>query len=531
LAEGTEGTPRGVRAARVGVVALILAGSVGLSRVLGFVREAVIAAQIGAGSEVDAYRAAFLLPDLLNHFLAGGALSIAFIPFFSRVRAQEGAEAADSLFGVVLGTLGCAVVLATAALWWQAEALIALQFGGATGFDADTQALATRLTRILLPAQIFFVTGGVIRAVLMANDRFTSQALAPLVYNLGIIIGGALAGRSYGAEGFAWGALVGAFLGPFAIPVVELSKAGLVQLRLRVAPFDARFLAYVWLALPLMFGVSLLTLDEWYERWFGARLGEGVIAYLGFARMLALVPVGVIGQAIATAGLPTLARLVSEERREELDALVTGMLRSGLALALVAAGAVWVVAEPAVELLYQRGRFEAADSVVVASLLRILALAIPAWVLQQIAVRPFYARNDMWRPMLLGTAVGLAVAPLYWVLGHRSGAEGLALAGVLGMTLSAAATLVLARRLHGAPKLSALASSGARALLAVAPAVLAAVWLPIRDFEGAPGAALELALRGGVFGLVALAGILVFADDATRTAVNRVLLRLRVRRK
>jgi putative peptidoglycan lipid II flippase len=514
----------------VGVVALLLAGSVGLSRVLGFVREAVIAAQVGAGSEVDAYRAAFLLPDLLNHFLAGGALSIAFIPYFTKVRAQDGADAADSLFGVVLGTLGCAVLLATAALWWQAEALISVQFGGESGFDAETQALASHLTRILLPAQIFFVTGGVVRAVLMANDRFASQALAPLVYNLGIIIGGALAGATYGAEGFAWGALVGAFLGPFALPLLELSRAGLVRFRLRVNPLDPRFLAYVWLALPLMFGVSLLTLDEWYERWFGSRLGEGVIAYLGFARMLALVPVGVIGQAIATAGLPTLARLVNEERREELDTLVTGMLRAGLALALVAGGAVWVVAEPAVQVLYERGRFEAADSVAVASLLRVLAFAIPAWVLQQIAVRPFYARNDMWRPMLLGTGVGLAVAPLYWVLGNRDGAQGLALAGVLGMSFSAAATLLLARLMHGAPNLMALLNSGVRGLLGSGLAAGVASAVPAPAYEGTLGAGLELALRGGVFAVLALGAILAFGDDATRAAVNRLLVRLRLRR-
>jgi len=508
-------------------VALLLAASVGLSRVLGVLRDSLLAAQLGAGSEVDAYRAAFQIPDMMNHFLAGGALSIAFIPYFTRVRAQEGRESADELFGVVLGTLAAAVLLATAILWWWAEALVAFQFG----FDAETLALTTRLTRILLPAQIFFVLGGVIRAVLMANDRFGSQALAPLVYNLGIIVGGAAAGAAYGAEGFAWGALAGAFIGPFAIPLVELVRAGLVHWRLRAAPLDPRFLAYFWLALPLMLGASLLTVDEWYERWFGSRAGEGVVAALGFARMVALVPVGLIGQAIATAGLPTLSRLVSEERREELDALVTGMLRSGLGLAIVAAGGLWVVAEPAVQVLFERGSFGSEDTQAVAGLLRILACAVPAWVLQQIAVRPFYARNDMWRPMLLGTAVALAAAPLYWLLGTRSGAEGLALAGVIGMTVSAVATLLLARHLHGAPRLGALADTALRALFVACLAAAVAAWLPVPKLSGLLGGLLEAVVRGSVFGALALAGIFAMGDEASRAALDRVRVRLRLRRK
>ena len=125
-----------------------------LSRVLGIVREAVLANRVGAGAEMDAYRAAFQIPDLLNYFLAGGALSIAFTPTYMRVLGRDGEAAAQRLFAVVLGTVGGFAVLATLFLWWWADALIALQF---PRFDADTQALAVHLTRIVLPAQICFV--------------------------------------------------------------------------------------------------------------------------------------------------------------------------------------------------------------------------------------------------------------------------------------------------------------------------------------------------------------------------------------
>ena len=136
---------------------------------------------------MDAYSAAFQIPDLLNYFLAGGALSIAFIPMYARVRGRDGEAAAQRLFAVVLGTVSGIAVLATLLLWWWADALIALQF---PRFDPDTQALTTHLTRIVLPAQVCFVAGGIVRAVLMARDRFATQALTPVLYNLGIIAAG-----------------------------------------------------------------------------------------------------------------------------------------------------------------------------------------------------------------------------------------------------------------------------------------------------------------------------------------------------
>ena len=155
----------------------------------------------------------------------------------------------------------------------------------------ETRALTVRLTRIVLPAQIFFVIGGLVRAVLMANDRFATQALAPLVYNLGIIAGGMLLGGAIGAEGFAWGALAGAVIGTFVLPLLDLRRAGL-KLGFRFAPHDADFLAYLWRAAPLILGISLLTVDEWYDKWFGALLATGTVAQIGYARMLHRNPFG-----------------------------------------------------------------------------------------------------------------------------------------------------------------------------------------------------------------------------------------------
>ncbi len=487
----------------------------------------VLAYRSGASTATDAFYAAFQLPDLLNYFLAGGALSIAFIPLYSRMRAEEGQAAADDLMAKVLGTLGAVSVLATVLLAWHADALVALQF---PRFDVETKALTVHLTRIVLPAQVFFIAGGIVQAVLLAQQRFLAAALAPLFYNAGIIAGGIVLAPAIGIEGFAWGALAGSVAGPFLAPV--LLARGVVRLRARLAPFDRRFLVYMALAAPLMFGQTLLTLDEWYDRWFGALIAPGTVAQLGLARRLMQVPVAVVGQALAAAALPILARLHSEGRRAELDATVLRTLQAGTALAVLAGAACLALARPLVTAVYQRGAFGPADTAAVAPLLALFALGVPAWVAQQIAVRTFYARGDTWRPMLLGTVVALAALPLYLGLSQQFGALGLPLAGVLAMSVNAVATLALARRLHGGPALGELLASVGRAVAIAAPAAATAfVVRPTALGFGAglgpaPAALVDLAAGGLVFVAVAGVGVVVFGDAALRSAALRLLRRM-----
>lgn len=510
---------------RVGAAALLLASSALLSRVLGYGREALIAYRVGAGASTDAYYAAFQIPDLLNYLLAGGALSVAFLPLYAKQLARGDADAADHLVATVLGTLGAVSLLLTVVLWYFAQPLIALQF---PRFDPETQALTVHLTRIVLPAQIFFVVGGIINATLLARNRFGAAAAAPLFYNGGIIAGGLfLTPRlENGIEGFAWGALGGAILGPFLAPLFDTRRR--VRLRLRLAPLDRAFIGYLVVAAPLMLGQTLLTVDEWYGRWFGALLGEGTVAHLSYARRLMLVPVAVVGQAIAAAALPTLSRLWAEGKREDLDRLVLQTLQAGLGLAALAAAACVATSGELVALVYQHGAFTAADSATVAAILSVLALAAPAWIGQQIAVRAFYARGDTWRPMLLGTLIAVAAIPLYLALGRRFGVLGLATAGVLGMSVNAFATILLARRLHGSPSVGALFESTARAAVI---AVAAGVGAGLVTIDPAPvstaGTLANLLAKGLVFAAIALVGIPTIGGKAMRDTLRRVFRRLR----
>lgn len=524
MAEGSEAASGGgSRPGRMTAVAVLLAVSVLLSRALGYVREAVLAYQLGASAETDAYYAAFQIPDLLNYFLAGGALSIAFLPFYTRIRTQGGPAEGERLLAVVLGTMTVFTTASALLLWWWADALVALQF---PRFDPETQALATRLTRIVLPAQIFFVAGGILRAALMSHDRFLTQALAPLLYNALIIAGGLVLGGQLGAEGFAWGALAGAVVGPFAVPLFDARFGARLRVGLRFSPSDRDFLRYLVIAAPIMFGLSLLTVDEWYDRWFGALMDQGTVAQLSYARRLMQLPVAVVGQAIATAALPAFSNLWAAGRHDDLDRALTTTLQVGLGLALLAAAAGLVFAAPIVTLVYEHGSFGGEDAIRVSMLFAIFSLAVPAWVVQQIALRSFFARGDTWRPMLLASVVVLGAIPLYRALGDRFGAGGLAVAGVIAMTTNAALTLVLARALHGAPGLGALVSTALRATAVSVAASVCATWV-LLDRAASPNAALDLLVGGAVFGVVALAGVLAIGDAPMRGAVRAVLRRLR----
>jgi putative peptidoglycan lipid II flippase len=266
----------------------------------------------------------------------------------------------------------------------------------------------------------------------------------------------------------------------------------------------------------------LLTVDEWYERWFGALLEPGTVARLGYARQLMLAPVAIAGQAIATAALPALSRLWSEQRIPELDATVLNTLRAGVGLAALGAAAMFAFADPLVAFVYQHGRFSADDARAVAILLRIMCFAVPAWIVQQIAVRAFFARSDTWRPMLLATAIALAAIPLYVALGPRFGASGLAAAGALAMNVNALLTLLYARHLHRAPDLRALAESALRAFaIAIAAAVAAALCVDAALDGAAPLA--QLALGGTLFGAAALGGARLIGDPPIRSALARAL--------
>lgn len=506
--------------------ALLLALSALLSRMLGYAREMLLAYYFGATAPTDAFYAAFQIPDLLNYFLSGGALSIAFIPLYNKIRARDGEVTANRLFNTVLGTLGGAVIILTGVLYYYAEDITRFQF---PRFDEETTRMTVTLTRMVLPAQIFFITGGILQAVLLANKHFRAAALAPLVYNICIIAGGFLLAPVMGIKGFAIGTVAGAILGPFLLPLIQSRQ--IVKIEPRLAPADKGFLVYLVLALPLMFGQTLLTLDEWYGRWFGATLGTGAVAHLGYARRLMQVPIAVIGQAIAAAALPLLSLYWAEGREKDVNDTLQKTLGMSIMLATLAAGAFIALAQPLVTLIYQQGAFTQSDSADVSLLTALYALAIPAWIAQQIVVRGFYARGDTWRPMVLGTILSISVLPLYFYGAQHHGTQGLALAGVIGMSINAIGTILLARGCHHAPSLRFIGGAFLRGIAMTAPAFVATAYtLNILSSPpaGAKWAALyQCVIGGSVYVIVGIAGLMLIGGPEMKQFAHKVLQKVK----
>ncbi len=426
---------------RIGLAALILSAGILCSRLLGFVRDAVIAYQAGAGIQTDAYNAAFLLPDIMNHFLAGGTLSITFIPLFSAYLLKNDTKKAERLFSLIATTMGLLLLAAILICGFFATPLVHLLF---PKFTPDQLVMTVEMTRIILPGQLFHYLGALMMAVLMARGEFLPSALSPLIYNSCIILGGLLLGGTLGMEGFAIGAVVGAFLGPFLLPMVFLRQ------KLHYKPCvnfkDADFKKYIYLTIPLILGVSLTTVDEWIGRVAGSYLGEGVISWLNYARRLVLVPIVLVGHAAGQAALPYLSQLAAKKDFAEIASTLNRTLKNVVILSMVMMGFFIVLAEPMVSLLYERGQFTAADTAQTAMALRILAGSIVFWTIQMVTVRVYYAAQSTWMPMLLSTIATVASLPVYYFMSKLYGLPGLAAASCIGMAFQAIIVVLFYRR-------------------------------------------------------------------------------------
>jgi putative peptidoglycan lipid II flippase len=344
---------------RMGLAALLLSASILLSRVLGFVREAVIAYLHGAGTATDAYYAAFTLPDLMAYFLTGGTLSITFIPMFSRYLAEGDEAGGWRLFSTVATTMGALMVLATVAFEAIAPFAVARLNPGFVDSPEQLQ-LAVEMTRIVIPAQLALFFGGLLNATNYSREVFWPAALAPLVYNLCIIAGGVVLDPWFGIRGFAIGVLIGAFLGPLGMPLIAARKH--IKLEFRFAPSDPGFRKFILLTLPLILGVSLVTVDDWFLKYFGSMEADGAISWLTNSRKLMLVVFAVVGQAAGQAALPFLTRLYHEGKEDEMGAMLARSLQRVLFLAVIGAVGLAVAAEPIVFLIFQRGAFTVADA-------------------------------------------------------------------------------------------------------------------------------------------------------------------------
>jgi putative peptidoglycan lipid II flippase len=469
--------------ARLGPLAntLIVAGGYLLSRVLGLARDVIILYQFGTGREIDAYRAAFGLLDLIYLVVAGGALGSAFIPIFAGFLTQKQDDDAWRLANSVLNLALVALLAACALIALLADPLVALTIG--SGFDPQKRALTAHVLRLLLIQPLLLGLGGLAKATLESFDRFALPAIGSNLYNVGII-GGALLAPWLGIDGLVVGVVAGAAL----FLLVQLP--GLHEVGWRYRPFLSLAvpgLGQVGRLLgPRLFGQSVWQIGLVVIASFASQLGEGAVTANAAALQLMMLPHGLIALSLGTVIFPLLARHHAAGDLAALRRVALGALRQVLFMALPAAAILGWLAVPIVRALFERGRFGAASTALTAEAFTFYALGLAAFAGAEILVRTFYAMQDTRTPVYVGIlAVATNIGLGWWLLRLGAGLKGLATAFSAANTLEATLLLALLR-----PQLGRLGADFWRALgimllatLACGAALLAlrtvcAAWLP-----------------------------------------------------
>lgn len=515
----TRGMARAVQVVAVGIL---------LSRLLGFGRNVVLANRLGDTAVADAYEAAFIVPDFLNYLLAGGFLAITFIPIVSRYLAADDPEGACAAFNAVFRAVTVLIVILTAAAAAGAGVIVELLFGSGGRLDADQLVEVTRLTRLVLPAQVFFVLGGLFMAVQYAHGRFLVPVLAPIIYNAGIIIGGMVGTRSgdVSATGFILGAVGGALVGNLALQWWGARRTGL-----RVTPGlpdfrHAEFREYLRLAIPLMIGQSIVVLDESIGKVVAAAAPEGAIFGLNLARRVNMVPVGVIAQAAGMAAYPYLARLVAEGRTAEMLASMGRAARMVVFAGGAAVAGVIAVSQPAVRVAFQHGEFSEQGTVLTAAALIGYSLSIPAWGIHQVFGRAFYAHRQMWVPVGAGTGWTLLAIPMFLVGFEVGGVPGIAMASSMAISGHALTLGLLWRRLHTSEGLSGLARTALQVTGATGVAATAG-WLVANAVTGGMVPSFATGVVATLLGLAVAGVVYLITTLACGSAEARSVLRRR----
>ncbi len=497
-----------------------------VSRVLGFLRDILIARYVGAGMVADAFFIAFKLPNLFRRLFAEGAFNLAFVPLFAgRLKAEGEAAAmafAEQALSVLLWSLIVFTTLAEIAMPW-------LMRGFAPGFAADPDkfALAVALTRITFPYLLFISLVSLFAGILNSVERFAAAAAAPILLNICLIVGLLGFARAFETPGHALALAVA------AAGVVQLlwltwncHRAGMLPalVRPRLTPGVRRLLVLI---APAAIGAGVQQLNLLVDVIIASLLPTGSVSYLYYADRIVQLPLGVIGVAMGTALLPTLARQLRGGEMAAAEASQNRALEYTLLLTIPAAAALAVIAWPVVAVLFQRGAFDAAASGATAGALAAYAAGLPAFVLVKVLAPGYFSREDTKTPLKIAVVCLIVNATLNLILMGPLGHIGIALASAISSWLNAGLLgLGLARRGHLKPD--------ARLRRAVPRMVLAAAFMAATLWGAAdslaPWLAAGLGLKVLALAVLVAIGMATFAvlaqlSGAVRLGELSVLLR------
>jgi putative peptidoglycan lipid II flippase len=489
-----------------------------LSRFAGLAREMIIGARFGTSAELDAYLAAFRLPDLLFQLVAGGALGSAFIPAFTERLVRADRLSAWHMASSVVNLVFILMTLLALLAGILAQPLITHVV--APGFTVEQQRLTVTLMRWMLISTVVFGVSGIVMGILNACQHFLLPALAPVIYNLAIIAGAWFLAPRWGARGLAIGVVAGAF-GHLLIQLPGLWRQGA-----RYIPSlgwrDSAVREVGRLMAPRVLGLAAVQINFLVNTILASQLPAGSLAALNYAWLLMLLPQGVIAQAVATAAFPTFATQVARRAYEEMRATLNAVLRAIVLLTVPASIGLITLRVLLVRWLLERGAFDGSSTAAVAYALAFYAAGLVSHSVVEIVSRAFYALHDTWTPVWVGLMAMALNVTLSLLLMHPMGHGGLALANTLATTVEMLILLgVIWRRLGGLGA-KTLARSAIRASLA---ALLMGVFIWWWQQEWGNGSTWWAGPFGILMGAVTYAGVLWAISRGEAQALWQVMRR------
>ncbi len=478
------------------------------SRILGMVRDQVVAYLFGASMAADAFYVAFRLPNLLRRLSAEGAMSAAFVPVYAQVLQEQGAPAARRTASTVLSLLGLVLLAVTALGVIFAPAMIRVM---APGFADEPEkfALTVTLARVIFPYVLFISLATLLMSQLNTHGHFALPAAAPATLNVCVIAAAFLLGPLF--AGPAMGLAVGVTLGGAAqlfMQMPALARRGVLPRPVRPR-LDDPLRRMIRRMGPVLLGGAAYQINQFVGTMLASLLPTGAVSWLYYADRLAQFPLGVFGLAMSTAILPSLSRQAAQKDARAFAATAGHGFRLNFFIAMPAAAGLAVLAGPITSLIYQHGRFSAADAQATALALAAYAVGLPLVSMTTVLVRVFNALDDTRTPAVVG-AVAVAAnlilsGLLMWPLGHA----GLALASSLAAGLN---LFLLQRRLgrFGDYVAGANFHRGTLGTLAASAGMGLAVWLVcLADFAPLSGAGRAIQTAAGV--VVGVAVYLILA--------------------
>ncbi|MGO0123582.1 murein biosynthesis integral membrane protein MurJ [Desulfothermobacter acidiphilus] len=396
-----------------------------LARLLGFLRDVVIAHLYGASAATDAYLVAFTVPNVLLAIVTG-ALATVVVPVFAEYAADERREEGWRVFNWVFNLVTLALLLTWLVSYPLASRLV---FWLAPGLPPETMELAIKLTRIMLPVLLFFGWANYFNGLLNANQIFGLPAASVAVNNAVIIVAALTLGAVFGIEGLAWGTVLG-MVAAALIQIPALWRLGFrwrPELNWRHPGVKKVFV----LLLPVAVGVSINQAYVIIDRILASGMAEGSISALNFANKLVQLPIGLFILALGTAVFPTLTHRAAEGQHEEVAWLLDRTLRFNLLLTLPAAVGLIVLRHPIVAFLFQRGAFDARATAMTAAALLCYSVGMVSYAANILLTRGFYALHDTRTPVKLTLITVIVNLVLSLILMHPLQHAGLALANSL----------------------------------------------------------------------------------------------------